>query len=932
MSQEQDQKPRRRPIEISFPIDQVNEIAEKEAHAKRYYRPVYTMHKWWARRLGSVFRTMLLYALADEEMSVDSDRQSTLEDESGLPEVDWENPDALWEYYLEDVDFDGKTVLDPFMGGGTSIVEALRMGCNAIGSELSPVAWFIVKKEVEPVDLDKLDAAYKSIYESVGREHEDEEKGILDYYKTECPHCNEHTGSAAQEEGKPLADVMYSFWVKELPCRNCGEKVPLFKDYRLANARSSKDDHYNVVCPDCWHVFQTDDYRTKTECPRCSSECSECNGEDSEDTECDHTFVPKDAGHVSRKNYTCPHCDEHPEMSIIESVERFGKPDESLHAIEYYCPETDEKGYKSAKDFDRQLFEEAEAELEEKRDELPIPTTERYIGTSDFVRNHGYERYDQMFNSRQLLCLSKLLNEIDDIENQNVKEFLLLAFSSATEFNNMLCEYNRSANKLEGIYKRHTITARHAPIENNIWGTEYGRGTFSGEFDKMRAGKEFCLNPYEKYVEDGETKQRDGIGKVEGFVTDDPEKIGEPVEGIDDASYNVHLRCGTSEYLPLEENSVDAVVTDPPYFDNVMYAEVADFYYVWLKQVLGDEYEHFNAELTPKASEAVVDRKSEDNVETFRDENHFIDVLTNVFAESHDKLRDDGIMAFTFHHKETEGWSSVLRSVLDAGFYVTSLYPIRGEMRGSTHIHEKANIEYDMIVVCRKREEEPEEVSWRSLEDEIYFRAEEEINRLEESGSRLTQGDVFAVTMGKCLEVYSRHFPNVTHEGEQMSVNDAVETIRDIVDEQLMEERVQTMSDEMDTLSAVYLTYVLGRGSSISYNALNKDLRQRGVDVSELVHEGLLEQEGDQLNVCGPLDRADDVESKRDALAVDKAHYMRYLYETDQLSQKFGKWVDEGSIAALRRLAEIENDDEYTDIAEYVEKRTDTQLDLDDFS
>jgi hypothetical protein len=188
--------------------------------------------------------------------------------------------------------------------------------------------------------------------------------------------------------------------------------------------------------------------------------------------------------------------------------------------------------------------------------------------------------------------------------------------------------------------------------------------------------------------------------------------------------------------------------------------------------------------------------------------------------------------------------------------------------------------------------------------------------------------------MGKCLEVYSRHFPNVTHEGERMSVNDAVETIRDIVDEQLMEERVQTMSDEMDALSAVYLTYVLGRGGTISYNALNKDLRQRGVDVSELVHESLVEQDGDHLNIRGPSDRAEDIESKREPLAVDKAHYLRYLLDKGhgEMTQNFGKWTDEGSIAALRRLAEIENDDEYAEIADYVEKNTDTQTDIQDWS
>ena len=880
----------RRPIEISFPIDQVNEIAEKEAHAKRYYRPVYTMHKWWARRLGSVFRTMILYALADEEMTVDGERQSTFSEDNGLSEIDWENPDALWDYYLEDVDFDDKTVLDPFMGGGTSIVESLRMGCNAIGSELNPVAWFIVKKEVESVDLDKLDATFKELKQSVGEE-------IQDYYRTECPHC---------EEQDHYADSMYHFWVNELPCRNCGEDVALFKDYRLANARSSKDDYYNVVCPDCWHVFETDDYRTDTTCPSCS-----------------HEYVPDKAGNVSRGTYTCPHCDEHPEMSIVESVERFGKADQSLYAVEYYCPKTEEKGYKPVTEFDRNLFADASAELDNKREDLPFPTTQRYRGSSDRARKHGFETYDQMFNDRQLLCLSKLLREIGEIEDQNLKEFLLLAFSDTLTFNNMFCEYHTSANKIQGMYKRHTITARHTPVENNVWGTSTGAATFSTEFDKMRAGKEFCENPYEKYVEDGETKQEDGIGKIEGHLVDDADRLGK--DG------NVFLRCGTSEYLPIEDNSVDAVITDPPYFDNVMYSETADFYYVWLKQILEDEYEHFTAELTPKASEVVSDPAGEDSVDTYRDDDHFVTGLTNVFDQANQKLKDEGIMAFTFHHKETEGWSTVLKSVLEAGFYITALYPIRGEMRGSTHIHEKANIEYDMIVVCRNRDDDPEEVSWRSLEDDIYFRASDEITRLEESGSRLTQGDIFAVTMGKCLEVFSKHYPNVTHEGETMSVDDALETIRDIVDDQLMAERVQVMSDEMDALSAIYLTYVLGRGSTVSYNVLNKDLRTRGVDVSELVHEGLLKQDGDSLQVLSPAERADKIEEKNNPLAVDKAHYLYYLLETDNLTRDFGKWTDEEAIAALNRLAEIHNEDDYIEIAEYVDEHADTQTDIDRF-
>lgn len=882
---EEEQKPRRRPIEVTYPIEQVNEIANRESHAKRYYRPVYTMHKWWARRLGSVFRSLLLYSLADEELSVRGERQSEIGTD-GLPELNWENPEALWDYYLEDVDLGDKTILDPFMGGGTSIVEALRMGVDAVGSELNPVAWFIVKKEVEQVSLESLDTAFDNVQEAVGQD-------IQGYYRTECPECDDHH-----------ADSMYHFWVNLLPCRNCGEDVPLMKDYALAKARSSKDSYYNVVCPECWNVFAGESRTDSCECPKCKEE-----------------FVPSKAGHVSRGKYTCPHCDERPTMSIVESIERFDKPDKKLYAVEYYCEHADTKGYKSAQQFDRELYRDAESELENCREDLSIPTQNRYKGSSDRARNHGYETYDQMFNSRQLLCLGKLLDEIQSIEDQNVKEFLLLTFSDSLTFNNMFCEYHKTANKIQGIYKRHTITARNAPVENNIWGTKYGAGTFTTEFNKMRAGKEYCQDPWEKYVEDGETKQRDGVGKIEGTLVDDPADLG--------SKGNVHLRCGTSEYLPLDDGTVDAVITDPPYFDNVMYAETADFYYVWLKQVLEDEYEHFTAELTPKASEIVSDPAK--NVETHRDEEHFITGLTNVFSESKRVLRDDGVMAFTFHHKETEGWSSVLKSVLDGGFYVTAIYPVRGEMRGSTHIHGKANIEYDMIVVCRKRTEEPDEVSWRSLEDDIYFRASEEIERLEESGSSLAQGDIFAVTMGKCLEVYSQHYPTVTQDGDSMSVERAIETIRDIVDEQLMAERVQVMSDEMDPLSAVYIAYVLGRGDEIPFGTLNKELQQRGVDVTELISEHLVERDGNQLEVLSPLKRAEAIEGKRDPLAIDRAHYLYILYQRDRLAQEFGQWSDEESITTLRRLAKVENDDDYEDIADYVAERTGTQLDIQDF-
>ena len=122
-----------KPIEIDFPIEQVNEIAEREAHAKEKYPPIYFIHKWWTRRLGSVFRTIVLYSLLDENAKV-------LEDDGRWRPITREELGNLWRLYLKDVDLGGKIVLDPKMGGETTVIGALRLGCKVVAQDLNPVA------------------------------------------------------------------------------------------------------------------------------------------------------------------------------------------------------------------------------------------------------------------------------------------------------------------------------------------------------------------------------------------------------------------------------------------------------------------------------------------------------------------------------------------------------------------------------------------------------------------------------------------------------------------------------------------------------------------------------------------------------------------------------------------------------------------------
>jgi len=204
-------------IEKSFPVEFINPIAMAEGNAKK---AVYQMHKWWARRLGSVFRMIVLGALSDRTHS----------------------DEEICNKFRDGANLGGAVVLDPFMGGGTTIVEALRLGCKTIGIDINPVAWFTTKKEIEAVDLNELDRAFRRLEERAGNY-------IKEYYRTRCP--NGHH-----------ADVMYFFWVKVAKCRSCGAAVRLFPNYEL----SRNDDIDVVVCPDCLQVLDTPARRTKVKC------------------------------------------------------------------------------------------------------------------------------------------------------------------------------------------------------------------------------------------------------------------------------------------------------------------------------------------------------------------------------------------------------------------------------------------------------------------------------------------------------------------------------------------------------------------------------------------------------------------------------------------------------------------------------------------
>ena len=350
-----------------------------------------------------------------------------------------------------------------------------------------------------------------------------------------------------------------------------------------------------------------------------------------------------------------------------------------------------------------------------------------------------------------------------------------------------------------------------------------------------------------------------------------------------------------------------------------MYSELSDFFYVWLRQALQEHYDYFNSELTPKRGEVIKNRVQE------KSDQEFTEGLSRVFMESRKKLKDGGILAFTFHHKDTSAWGAALKSILDSGFYVTSVYPIQAEMSTSIHIQDKGNIEYDMIIVCRKRDEKPDERSWADLQDEIYFQAKEAIQDLERRSTRLSQGDKFVVAMGKCLEEYSKYYPNVVQEGEEVDVKTALEDIREIVDTQMMSGKFDELSEDLDVPSAAYLSFIAGRGGRIEYSSLNKELQQRSMSIQDLIEWGYVEKESGKVKDLPIEEKAKNIDRKveEEIAAIDQAFYLKYLRDIDELAQKgkVERWGDEKAVKALEELGDIMEEDGYFELANYVKKR-----------
>lgn len=607
-------------IELNFPFEELDPVAERESYRKEVNRPIYHTHKWWAQRLGSVFRALVIGATLDENQDI-------------------------WANFYRQQPFSGKVILDPFMGSGTTVGEAIKSGCKAIGCDINPVSSFIVGQALRNIPHARLIQAFQGLESNV-------KKRINRFYQKTHP----VTGEACQ--------VLYFFWVKVVPTP-AGKLLPLFSNYVFSrNAYPGRKPLAQIICPACFGINQGRYDTVSLTCYKCAA-----------------AFNPQQ-GPAAGQRVTDNETGE--TFKIVDLLALTGRPPQHRMYAALVQNAQGLKEYLEITAEDQELYDLATAELASLDTPYPVGTLEPGHNTNQALK-YNYRSWRDFFNDRQLVGLHYLLEGILAIEEQVVREAFLSLFSGTLEFNNMFCSFKgEGTGAVRHMFYNHVLKPEKTPLENAIWGTSKSSGTFLSLFkSRLLKAQDYRNKPFEIRA-DGE--------KIFSAQPMRPAQAHTFAQLLANQQPAYLILNGDSSQLPLPDESVDAVITDPPYFDFVHYSELADFFYAWLKPALQASNPAFEATNSRRAGEVQQ-----------RDPLTFAEALGNVFTECNRVMKADATLAFSFHHSRLEGWLAIYRALEKAGLQITTIYPVKAEMStAGPKSAAKDPINLDAIFICKK--------------------------------------------------------------------------------------------------------------------------------------------------------------------------------------------------------------------------------------
>ena len=814
----------RRLIEDFLPIQAISAEASREKSLRKGH--ISTLHLWWARRplvacRAAVYGALVPFARFIPENGPDHKKHSLgranaakflerLCKYPGEPGAIQEAQRHILEAHaerlsretgrrvtVEDIEA-GRAprpkVLDMFAGGGSIPLEALRLGCEAYAMDLNPVAYIILLCTlVYPQKYGKPDPNARGmtgpknargettwgglanevrywgewVLEKVKKEIGDLYPLIPDpEYKGRRSETQSSLWPSAKDNEVPpgyLVPVAY-LWTRTVRCKNpaCGATVPLVRQTWLCK-KPGRYVALRMIAPKGAKRVRFEVVESRTEKGL--------------------GFDP--AGFSKAGNATCPFCGTVADNAYVKAEGCAKRMGQQMMAIVCTRPGRQGKLYLAADDYPEFV---PDAEAIRKRIEALCQRTGLTVPTEPIINDaknalfcilYGLKTWGDLFTPRQMLCLLSFAaashlamaqferERIDREKALAVGTYFGVLLNRVADYNSTICAWHVTGEKLG-----HTFGRQALPM---VW-----------DFAE--------LAPF-------------------GDASGSPEGALDWITGVAEAQANSGLPAtlvrGSATALPWADAFFDAVITDPPYYDNVPYADISDFFYVWLKRTVGHLYpEHFATELTPKKNEAVADATrhggSQEKARRFYEE-----MMAQSFREAYRVLKPGGPLVVVYAHKTTLGWSTLVDALRASGFTVTEAWPLDTEMKSRLRGMDSAALASSIFLVARKREG----AATGSYEDEVRPDLEqivrERVESLWEKG--ISGADLIIAAVGAGLRAFSR-FARVEYaNGEEVPAEKFLAEVEGVVLETLLEKIFRVAGAGVSAVDGPTRFYVLWR-------------------------------------------------------------------------------------------------------------------------